>query len=236
MLGVVAQQGFRLAANLGRDAHRALAPRLLHESQQLERRGADVSSCRFARAAGGAQHAAQQRREVVAIRLDRRPAAHAFAQLRPVAERFQQPEMEHDEHHARVVCRAKAAQALDQRVEHVAVFQPVFGQQVDHFGQVIRVRGQLEVLADLPEGFERVRLRDHVQLAADGEHHVAQGEGLEVACRTAGGAANALGDRANLANIAGKKGNDAVRLAQVRTLQDHRGGAVQAAAGHYVLA
>ena len=158
---------------------------------------------------------------------------HALAQLGAVAERFEQPQVKHDQHQPGVGGhRARSRRPSTSDVEDGAVFHAVFGQQIDHLGQVVGVGGQDEVFADGPEGFEGVGLRDDVELAADGEHHVAQGEGLEVAGRAAGRAAHAFGDRANLADVARIERDDAVGFAQVHALEDDRRGAVQALARH----
>ena len=91
---------------------------------------------------------------------------------------------------------------------------------------------ELKIFADGPKRFERVNLRDHVELAAYGEQNIAQREGLEMAGGAAGGATHAFSHGSNLSFFAGKKRDDAVGLAEVHTFENDRRCAVQPAARH----
>src|SRR5205085_6115757 len=101
-----------------------------------------------------------------------------------------------------------------------------------HLGQIIRMRGKLEVLANAPERLERVRLRDDVQLAADGKQHVAQSEWLEVPGGPTGGASHTFRNRADLALVARKQRKDAIGFAEIHPLENDRGRAVEPLACH----
>ncbi len=129
-------------------------------------------------------------------------------------------------------CSAERGQPVDQGVEDGLVLQPLAGERVGQLDQVVAVGGEQDVLAHVTEGGHRVGLRDHVELAADGELNVGQGEQLEVAGAAAGGAADPLGDGAELAVLPRVERQDAVGLAQVHALQDDALSAVQALPAH----
>src|SRR5262249_60346412 len=93
-----------------------------------------------------AQDTSQQRREVVAVRLDRGATGHALAQLGAIAERVEQSQMKDNQHQPRVVAGGQVVQAVDERVEDRSILQAILGEQVDHLGQVVGVCGQVQVL------------------------------------------------------------------------------------------
>jgi hypothetical protein len=86
------------------------------------------------------QHAANQRREVIALGQDAGTTADALAQLGAIPQRIEQSQMEDDQHQARVRGCGQVVQTFDERIEDRAIFLVILGQQIDHLGQVVRVR------------------------------------------------------------------------------------------------
>ena len=132
--------------------------RQLEESQQLQRGRPDGPGSRLVRATAGADDTAKQRREVIPVRLDRRAAADAFAQLGPVAERIEQPDVEHHQDKAGVARLGQLAEAQYKCVEDSSVLGSILREQVDDLSEVVGVRRPFQVFTNLAEGFERVHL------------------------------------------------------------------------------
>src|SRR5262249_32230217 len=154
-----------------------------------------------------------------------------FPQFGPIAEGIQETQVEEHQDEPRIAERRQIVETVDQGVEDGSVFLAVFGQQVDKLREVVRVCGQVEVLADRSKGFERVHLGDDVEFAANREEHIAQGERLEVSRRPRGAASYTPGDRADLADLAREQRDDAIRFAEVSALEDDRGRAIQTLPG-----
>ncbi len=181
------------------DARRLLVGAALVGTQHPQHARVDGPGLGMRRRAARAEHAAGEGRPRRAFRLDRRRAGGAALPLRAEARRVEHRQLEAAGDEVQAVAALQPPERDGEQREDRVRLGVLDGETVGQLQQVQR-RGQpIEVGVDAREELSRLGLRHHVERAAVREHHLGEGQRLEMAGEPAARPQHALRHRVALA-------------------------------------